>query len=252
MSKMMNKRPRHHIGKLILAQVLTTRQIMRILDHKLSHYKYFTFNGQQLAYFFHSYNCFRVNERAVEVPIIKYYLDQGNYQNVLEIGNVTNYYYDYFRQSFVKKTVVDKGEQGYGVLTMDIADYIAPEPFDFVFSISTFEHMDSDRGRNPDYVPGQSELISYAADNIRHVGRNLLAEGGKFVLTAPLGYAQEWDETIFSNAFDQCGFTNYRVAVLRRLTELTWEQTQLAEVDRRAFDYSTTLVNYVSVVEFVK
>jgi hypothetical protein len=135
---------------------------------------------------------------------------------------------------------------------MDIADFVAPEPFDFVFSISTFEHMDSDRGRNPDYVRGKSELISYAADNIRHVGRNLLAEGGKFVLTAPLGYAQEWDETIFSNAFDQCGFTSYRVVVLRRLTELTWEQTQLAAVDRRAFDYSTTLVNYVSVVEFVK
>jgi hypothetical protein len=248
----MNQPPRHHIGKLILAQVLTTRQIMRILDHKLARCKYFTFNGRQLPYFFHSYNCFRVNERAVEVPIIKHYLDQGNYQNVLEIGNVTNYYYDCFRQSFVKKTVVDKGERGYGVLTMDIADYTAPEPFDFVFSISTFEHMDSDRGRNPDYVRGKSALISYAADNIRHVGRKLLAEGGRFVLTAPLGYAQEWDETIYSNAFDQCGFARYQITVLRRLTELTWEQTQLAEVDRRTFDYSTTLVNYVSVVEFLK
>src|SRR5438094_709755 len=135
---------------------LSVSDLRWLLSDKLNANKAFIFEGQKLEYFFHSYNNFRLSERAIEIPIIDYFLRQNDSHEILEIGNVTNHYYDYFRQTFVdrRKTVVDKFERGQDVLNLDIAEYAPDMKFDFVFSISTFEHMDSDLGMNPDYVEG--------------------------------------------------------------------------------------------------
>jgi hypothetical protein len=95
---------------ILLASCFSVADIRRMLRYKFNREKDFVFNSHRLGYFFHSYNNFRVTERAVEIPIIRHYLEQENYQNVLEIGNVTNHYYEYFRQAFVgkRKIVVDK------------------------------------------------------------------------------------------------------------------------------------------------
>lgn len=225
-----------------------------ILTDKLNAHQEFLFEGNKLEYFFHSYNNFRLSERAIEIPIINYFLRQNNYEEILEIGNVTNHYYDYFRQTFAdkRKTVVDKFERGQGVINLDIADYVPNDRFDFVFSISTFEHMDSDLGNNPDYVEGSSKLVSVAADNIKHVGDALLKDGGRFLVTAPIGYAPEWDQTFYSDAFDKCNFSSVRKYLFRRKSELVWEQAGVEEGRGAARISSLPFTEFLSIVEFEK
>jgi len=132
-----------------------------------------------------------LTERSIEIPIIKYFLGLYKHENVLEIGNVSNHYYDEFKDMFVHKDTVDKYESGYDVINQDIADYKSDKKYDFIYSISTFEHMDSDGGRNDDYVrlkKKQKPFSSIAFSNIQYCLDNLLGEGGRMVITFPLGY----------------------------------------------------------------
>jgi len=226
-----------------------------VLNYKLSKEAYFDFNSHSLEYFFHSYNNFRLTERAIEIPIIKFYLEQEGYQQVLEIGNVTNYYYDYFREVFVgkRKVVVDKFEVASDVISMDICKYKPNTRFDFVFSISTFEHMDSDRGRNPDYEPDSSNLISVAADNISYVLDFLLKKGGKFVITAPLGYSEEWDETFYSTTLDgYSSSSRCKRYVFEKQKEIVWKEIEVSKGRGAIYNFPLPGVNYLSIVEFDK
>jgi SAM-dependent methyltransferase len=224
----------------------------RACVRKVSKSGTFVFKGERLPYCFHSYNNFGVTERAVEIPIIKQYLSASPYERVLEIGNVTNHYYDTFRTVFRHKDVVDKFETAYDVSNCDIAAYTVADKYDCVVSISTFEHMDSDLGRNPDYVKGASRLVSVAADNIKHVSDHLIRPGGLFVVTAPLRYNFEWDQTFYSDAFDRCGFASCRRYLLRRLNELHWVEVDVEAGRGLRPDPYSLFREYLSVVEFVK
>lgn len=237
-----------------LASTLSLETLERVVECKLERNSEFVFNSTRLQYFFHSYNNFGLTERSIEIPIVKHFLETGGYKHVLEIGNVTNHYYDYFREVFLKarKTVVDKYEPGYDVINLDVRKFTSDVRFDFVFSISTFEHMDSDLGRNPEYTKGAAELISVAADNIRYVGDALLAPGGKLLITAPVGYTPEWDETFYSGVFDRCGFSRCRLHLFRRVGEIAWEQVP-PEMGRGAPMTSwQSARDYLSVVELDK
>lgn len=240
----------HHL----CGSYLSVSDIRWILTDKLNAHKEFLFNNHPLEYFFHSYNNFRLSERAIEIPVIKYFLSGNDYREILEIGNVTNNYYDYFREIFAdkNKTVVDKFERAPGVINLDIADYVPQQKFDFVFSISTFEHMDSDLGMNPDYVEGSSQLVSVAADNIKHIGEALLQDGGKFIVTAPIGYAPEWDRTFYSDVFDKCNFRKVRKYLFRRTSELVWEQAEIDEAIGALPISSRPFKQFLSIVEFEK
>ena len=149
----------------------------------------------------------------------------------------------------VRRTVVDKYEIGYDVINQDISEYVPVSTFDFVFSISTFEHMDSDLGRNSNYVAGTSKLVTVAADNIKHVSDVLLKKGGKFVITAPLGYTPEWDKTFYSDAFDQCNFARYQTFLFRRKSELTWEQVDVSEGRSAKSTAHFPLREFLTIVE---
>ena len=239
---------------LLCRACLSVSEIKRIVEDKLAEEKEFSYNSHRLNYFFHSYNNFGLTERAIEVPLIRYYLEQADYRNVLEIGNVTNHYYDYYRQSFIgkNKTTVDKFEPGYGVINADIAEYGPGVKFDFIYSISTFEHMDSDLGRNPDYVEGSSRLISVAADNIKYVSDVLLQNGGKFVITAPLGYTPEWDLTFYSDDLERCNCSRFGRYLLKRKKELTCEQIDVEEGRTASLDPHLPYREYLSILEFDK
>lgn len=230
------------------------RELERLVQRKVASAGTFTFDSAVLPYFFHSYNNFGLTERSVEIPIIHSYLERGSYRNVLEIGNVANHYYDYFRDVLadVGHTVVDRYEVGSAVVNVDIADFSSEARFDFAFSISTFEHMDSDLGRNTSNRPNGSKLVSVAADNIDHVAETLLADRGKMVVTAPLGYAPEWDATFYSGDPEKCGFSRVMRYVLRRTGELTWRQVNLDE-GRTAPDSSRSdLRDFLSILELDK
>lgn len=239
---------------LLCRACLSVSEIKRIVEDKLAEEKEFSFDSHPLSYFFHSYNNFGLTERAIEIPLVRYYLEQADYRNVLEIGNVTNHYYDYYRRSFIgkNKTTVDKFDRAYGVINADIAEYAPGVKFDFIYSISTFEHMDSDLGRNPDYVEGSSRLISVAADNIKHVSDVLVQKGGKFVVTAPLGYTPEWDLTFYSEDLERCNFSKLRRHLLKRKKELTWEQVDVEEGRTAPLDPYLPYREYLSILEFDK
>jgi hypothetical protein len=237
-----------------VAAAIPMRLIERLAKRKIADAGSFNFDLTALPYFFHSYNSFGRTERSVEIPIVRSYLERGSYRNVLEIGNVTHHYYDYFGDLFanVRRTVVDKYEVGNGVVNADIAEFISEERFDLVLSISTFEHMDSDLGRNTSYRPNTAKLVSVAADNINHVGEMLMAKGGKMVVTAPLGYAPEWDVTFYSEALEDCGFSRVSRHLLRRTGELSWQQVHVDE-GRAAPDTSRSDVrDFLSILELDK
>jgi len=52
----------------------------------------FTFQGRTFNYFDHPHNHTRINERAVELPLVKYFLDK--YPDCVEIGAVSPYYFE--------------------------------------------------------------------------------------------------------------------------------------------------------------
>ena len=237
------------------AAAFPMRLTERLVKRKIASAGSFTFDSSELPYFFHSYNSFGRTERSVEIPIIRSYLERGSYRNVLEIGNVSQHYYDYFRDVFanVRRTVVDKYEVGNGVVNADIAEFTSEERFDLAFSISTFEHMDSDLGRNTSYRPDTSKLVSVAADNINHVGEMLMAEGGKIVVTAPLGYAPEWDDTFYSKTLDEsCGFSRVNRYVLRRTGELSWQQVHPDEGRNAPNTSRSDVRDFLSILELDK
>jgi hypothetical protein len=211
----------------------------------------FKIEGKEYPYLFHSYNNMGLTERSAEIPIIFHYLKTNTYKEVLEIGNVTNYYESYFENIFPNKTVVDKLEHSYNVITSDIAKYTSSKKFDFIFSISTFEHMDSDLGRNPEYVKGSSKLCTVAADNIDYCYKNLLADGGTLVITAPMGYTPEWDETFNSKWSNEQGYKNVRKRIFQRFTFEEWKElTQFP--NNMTYDTPYPYANYIAILEIKK
>jgi hypothetical protein len=212
-----------------------------------------TIGDKSYPYLFHSYNNMGITERSAEIPIIYDYLTRSNSKNVLEIGNVTNYYEDYFSGVFPNKTVVDKIEITFNVITSDIAMYKSEKKFDFIFSISTFEHMDSDLDRNPDYRPGSSKLCSVAADNIFYCYENLLETGGKMVITAPMGYTPEWDLTFKSDSLDKANFKSLKRRLFKKTSEEEWiELEKYNPNSEMAYNKPYPYANYIAIIEILK
>ncbi len=238
-----------------LSRSLPLLALKKTVRLKLDRDRYFEFDGQRLEYYFHSYNNFGLTERCIEIPIIRDYIERLEPRSTLEIGNVSNYYYEAFAalQAFDRRTVVDKYERSAGVVLSDIADFRSDVTYDFIFSISTFEHMDRNRGFNRDYAAGGSRGISYAADNIRHVLDELLADGGVFVLTAPIEYSEEWDATFYSGELEHLGASAYRCFGFEKRGELSWrpvdpDSGRRADRPKRRFPE----MGFVVVLEFRK
>ena len=51
----------------------------------------FKFEGKEFEYFHHEHNRTRINERAVELPLVEYFLNE--YPDCVEIGAVSPYYF---------------------------------------------------------------------------------------------------------------------------------------------------------------
>jgi len=137
------------------------------------HKSIFTFQGQTYNYYYHSYNTTWKNERGIEIPIIWRLVQDNSGKRILEIGNVLRHYFP------CSHDVVDLTERYPGVINQDITDFRPCNKYDLIVSISTFEHVGCWKKG-----PRQPEKLLQA---IRNVLENILAPGGKFVITAPLG-----------------------------------------------------------------
>jgi hypothetical protein len=192
----------------------------------------FTYNNVSLQYFFHSYNCFWRKVRTIEIPIIRYYLNTYPHKRTLEIGNVTKHYYDTFRD-FKEKDTVDKYEEAYDVYNEDIYTFKPKHRYDFIYSISTFEHMDSDGGNNPDYEKPKNLLedhySSYAFRNMNRVLNDLLIKKGLFVATFPIGQGNcEIDQSLFNEEFNHFNISDIHFYFMKKINEITWKQINIS------------------------
>lgn len=191
----------------------------------------FSFDGERLPYFYHTYNMTWVNERAIEIPIAMKYLAAAHGRRVLEIGNVLSHYRP------INHTILDKYETGPGILNSDILDYRPSALYDLILSISTFEHI----GFDDDATTSSGAKICAA---IQHA-RSLLAENGMLVLTVPIGYNPDLDQLLRN---DQLGAR--RELYLRRTAVREWaEATKDAALQcqfKRPFPYA----NAIGIIEF--
>src|SRR3990167_11221224 len=107
--------------------------------------KTFTFQGSQYNYFFHKYNVAWRNERTVEIPIIKKFVDEYKGKNILEVGNVLSHYF------LVRHDIIDKYEKAKNVFNQDITEYKLEKKYDLIISVSTLEHVGwEEKPKNPE------------------------------------------------------------------------------------------------------
>jgi len=231
----------------------SVRLVNMLLEIKMKYRDCFEFQSTKLQYFFHSYNNFGITPRCVEIPIIKYYLSKFPHDNVLEIGNVTKHYYNDFK-NFIKKDTLDKYESAYDVINVDIKDFKTDKKYDFIYSISTFEHMDSDGGHNPDYIPIENEKFSsYAFTHINKSVNDLLVDSGKFILTFPIGLDNcEIDNGIYNKEYTKFQARSIKIYFIKKINELSWKQVSLS-VDQLAKEKpKIPHATYLCVMEITK
>ena len=168
--------------------------------------RHFDFEGQRYRYMFHPYGTTLRGERIVEVPIALRALTLHGRQRILEVGNVLRHYVE------CDHDVVDKYEQGPGCINEDIIEFQPKQPYDFILSISTVEHI----GWNEyERVPDQ------AVQALHHM-KNLLAPGGSMLVTIPWGSHPVLDSYLQSQ---HCLFTKLRY-MKRTSWRNTWAQVE--------------------------
>ena len=191
----------------------------------------FIFDDRSLELFYHNYNMTWANERSVEIPIIRDFLNNYQSEDVLEIGNVLSHYGD------VNHTILDKFETGKGIINEDILDYSSSDKFELIVSISTFEHIGFD-----DEIDGDSGVKILQAIN---TSRKLLTENGRLVLTLPLGYNPSLDHLISVNQLH-----SNRSFFICRTGRLQWEATNVDKALASHYGSPFPYANAIMIAEF--
>jgi len=148
--------------------------------YKLFKQRDFLFQGKKLKYFYYPYNATWRNERAIEIPIISYFLKRYNQKRILEVGNVLSHYFP------INHDVLDKYEKGVGVINEDVISFKSKEKYNLIISISTLEHVGWDE------IPKEPKKILKAIKNLKRG----LKENGKMIVTIPFGHNLEMDNMI--------------------------------------------------------
>lgn len=163
--------------------------------------------GESIPLLYARHNVTWANERCVELALARQFLAGVPAERVLEVGNVTPHYFG------GGHTVVDKYEPG--ALQVDIVDFEPDRRFDLILSISTFEHIAFDEAGGPEEPEAVAVKIRAALD--RCVA--LLAPGGKFVITVPMGYNPALDAMVAAD-----GLGCDRVIWFKRFAGRVWRE----------------------------
>ena len=197
--------------------------------------KAFEFNGKKLKYFYHRHNLTWTNERAVEIPIVRDYLNNNyrntNHSKILEVGAVLPHYFQF------NFNVLDKFERGLGIINEDVVNYHPPQKFDLIISISTLEHVGFD---DDDKDPMK---ILKAFDNLK----KCLNKSGKIVFTVPIGYNPALDNLIFEHKLDLS-----EEYFLKRSSGINWKQINKDQAKGAKYGKYNSLSATVIMVGIIK
>ncbi len=209
------------------------------------------FRGDSIPLVYARHNVTWANERCVELALARQFLRRAPAERVLEVGNVTPYYFG------GGHTVVDKYEPG--TLQVDIVDFKSDRRFDLILSISTFEHIAFDEAGGPEGAGGPEEAggleeaggpegPAAVAAKIRAALERclaLLAPGGTFAITVPMGYNPALDAMI---AADDLGCD--RAAWFKRFPRRVWLEVGREEGLRCRYGSPYPFANGVMLAEW--
>lgn len=200
-------------------------KIYRIKRRNLS----FEFEGKEYKYLNHYYNCTFNNERAVEIPILLNILEDYKSIEVLEVGNVLSHYMKVYHD------VVDKNENCN--CKMDIIDFNPGgyRKYDLIIAISTLEHIGFDMGedRDPKKI---FEVIK--------VLQNSLKDGGRIIVTIPIGQNLQLDKFIFN-----ADLTFTEISYMKRINnnKNEWKQCSRNEIENLKYDFENYHANGILI-----
>jgi len=188
---------------------------------------YFEMGNEKYKYFYHLYNATFRKERAVEIAIAEKYLENFKGREILEVGNVLNYYTSY------PHDVIDKYEKGAGVINEDIVGYDPGKKYDLIISISTLEHIGWDER------PMEHNKVLKALKNMK----NLLNAGGEMLVTVPLGYNPDIDNLINEKKIN---FTkSYFLKKISRNNK--WQEVAYEKVKDPKYDFQYSRANEIFI-----
>jgi hypothetical protein len=175
--------------------------------------KRFTFCGHHLSYFSHWYNLTWLNERRVEIPVMRQLLKAYPEGKRLEVGNVLRCY-----DPSLTHVVVDKYEKSSSscTFTEDAETFVRGAPYDLIFSISTLEHVGWDER------PRDAQKIERT---IKHL-IGLLKLGGTLIFTAPIGYSPPLDGFVQKNVNSENIHCLKRINKHNEWQECSWEEAR--------------------------
>lgn len=165
--------------------------------------------GRSYRYFYHLYNITWKNERAVEIPVARDFLASHPSDAMLEVGNVLSWY------GPVRHDILDKYEEGDGVINEDIVDFMPTRRYDVIVAISTMEHVGWDES------PRDPPKVLRAIEHLKQ----LLAPGGVMLITVPIGYNQALDASL-----DEGTLCFPRQSFLKRVGLTRWREAPWDEV----------------------
>jgi SAM-dependent methyltransferase len=190
----------------------------------------FTFQGKSYRYFYHRYNYTWLNERCVEIPIVRERLDKAPPNRTLEVGNVLSHYLP------VEHDIIDKYESAPGVISEDVVSFQPDKRYDLIVSISTLEHVGWDEERRQ---PTKS------IDAIANL-KSLLAPGGHILFTVPVGYNSELDRAIAAHAL---GLT--QISFLKRVPLVNaWRQVEWDSVANSTYSSFSLSANALAIATY--
>ena len=195
--------------------------------------RFVEFRGTSLPLVHARHNVTWANERCVELALARALMEGVRPERLLEVGRVTPHYFQ------GGHLVVDKYEPG--SLQIDIVDFETRQEFDLILSVSTFEHIAFDEpGAAAD--PGTiAARVGAALDRCRA----LLAPGGLFAITVPLGYNPALDAMI---AHDGLGCA--RATWFKRFARRHWRRVSRAEAVRARYGSPYAFANAILLAEW--
>lgn len=187
----------------------------------------FAVGGTSYEYLVHRYHYTWLNERAVEVPIVRGVLAGVGNGRVLEVGNVLGHY------GSVSHAVIDRYERAPGVINADVLEFEDEAGFELIVSISTLEHVGWDE-RPRDHSAAERAFARLA---------QLLSPGGNLVVTVPVGYNPHLDQAIRAG---RLGLSQLR-ALRREQRRNIWYEVDPAEVWDAPYDWLLCTAHGIAV-----